>query len=230
MGKRKKAVPKRADEEKRRCLTWNLLDGASGSLSIYSDNDSELLKEQVEAGVKSSQPSTSSGVESREESSAVNDSYVQSVLNLYLEKCVHCVTIQQELRIKSNEWCKQIATFSLTISEEKPLFELTDDCFSRTEEFWLYVLGGFEADRIFQLVLDRYDRQSMDIVIYLRQAALVDLKFACEPLKMKKHSSAVQNVIGHFFGVKQPGNNVIMCGFLLFIQVIVKYTTRKSFR
>lgn len=139
MGKRKKAVPKRADEEKRRCLTWNLLDGASGSLSIYSDNDSELLKEQVGAGVKSSQPSTSSGVESQEESSAVNDSYVQSVLNLYLEKCVHCVTIQQELRIKSNEWCKQIATFSLTISEEKPLFELTDDCFSRTEEFWLYV-------------------------------------------------------------------------------------------
>ncbi|XP_076076399.1 E3 ubiquitin-protein ligase SHPRH-like isoform X3 [Mytilus galloprovincialis] len=44
----------------------------------------------------------------------------------------------------------------------------------------------------------------MDIVIYLRQAALVDLKFACEPLKMKKHSSAVQNVIGHFFGVKHP--------------------------
>ncbi|CAC5392896.1 unnamed protein product [Mytilus coruscus] len=139
MGKRKKAVPKRADEEKRRCLTWNLLDGASGSLSICSDNDSQLLKEQIEASAKSCQPSTSSGVQSQEEYSAVNDSYIQSVLNSYLENCEHCVTIQQQLRIKSNEWCKQIATFSLTVSEEEPLFELTADCFSRTEEFWLYV-------------------------------------------------------------------------------------------
>ncbi|XP_052087534.1 E3 ubiquitin-protein ligase SHPRH-like [Mytilus californianus] len=240
MGKRKKAVPKRADEEKRRCMTWNLLDGASGSLSICSDNDSQLLKEQIEARAKSCQPSTSSGVQSQEEYSAVNDSYVQSVLNENLENCVHCVTIQQQLRIKSNEWCKQIATFSLTISEEKPLFELTDDCLSRTEEFWLYVgcdgcesfiyteentanglkkckfwciscslpsevLGAFAADKIFQLVLERYDQnhQSLDIVVYLRQAALVNMKFACEPLKMKKHSLAVQSIIGHFFGIRQ---------------------------
>ena len=107
MGKRKKAVPTRVDDEKRRCLTWNMLDGTAGgndgSLSICSDNDPELLQELANSS-NSAQPCSS---KSDDGGNFTRDSYVKTVLESYLDNCLYCVSIQRECNFKKNEWNKE---------------------------------------------------------------------------------------------------------------------------
>ena len=59
MGKRKQTVPQKATEEKRQCLTWNMLENQPSSstgsqifepgLTLIDDDDPRLAQELAEA-------------------------------------------------------------------------------------------------------------------------------------------------------------------------------------
>lgn len=140
MGKRKKSVPTRADEEKRRCLTWNMLDRDSerGSLLICSDNDSvpQHAQELENYGQNSSQHVDEECTLSQD---MENLSDVQTVLHSYLNNCLFCLTVRNKLILKPHEWHKQITSFSVKVTEDRPRFDLTDAFLHKTGEFWLYI-------------------------------------------------------------------------------------------
>ena len=59
MGKRKQTVPQKATEEKRQCLTWNMLENQPGTstgsniiepgLTLINDDDPRLVQEFLDA-------------------------------------------------------------------------------------------------------------------------------------------------------------------------------------
>lgn len=141
MGKRKKSLPRKANDEKRRLMTWNLYDGCQGnqgSLAICDDNDPELLKE-LQNSINNDKNCVTSSSSSREKSSITDNAQIQAIFDSLLETCTHCVSIRRQLLVKANDWCKQIASFSFVITEGNLLFDFTSDCLTETDEFWLYV-------------------------------------------------------------------------------------------
>lgn len=150
MGKRKKSQPQRANDEKRRLMTWNLYDcnqGNQGSLSICADNDPELLKEQQNDTSNGTTCANSASTSNGDSNVDITDNKeIQAVFDSYLKTCSHCVTVRRDLYVKENDWCAMIGLFSINIEENHSMFELNSECFDEIDEFWLYVgLEGFKS-------------------------------------------------------------------------------------
>jgi hypothetical protein len=47
------------------------------------------------------------------------------------------LTVRNKLILKPHEWHKQITSFSVKVTEDRPRFDLTDAFLDKTGEFWL---------------------------------------------------------------------------------------------
>ena len=123
MGKRKQSAPQRATEEKRQCLTWNMLDGGdqSAQVTVIPDNDPSLLAEQQQAHtqLKADQPQTSTS-ESENVVGYKNED-LKDIFDLHIETCLFHLIGFQDLQLKEDEWNFELARFKINFSPG-PLF------------------------------------------------------------------------------------------------------------
>ncbi|KAJ8314477.1 hypothetical protein KUTeg_006627 [Tegillarca granosa] len=138
MSKRKAKPPQHISEEKRKCLSWNMLEGSAetGSLSILSDNDPELLKE-LQDSITVNKNKQNNEKESCKNANVLN-SDIYELFESYLPECVLYVTISDQLTLKKSEFYFEFGRFQVKFTGEPSVCDLPDHL-PQVPEFWLYV-------------------------------------------------------------------------------------------
>ena len=143
MGKRKQTVPLKATEEKRKCLSWNMLENQPGSsnsqseLTLISDDDPRLKAEFEEAERLKKQ--SKQNISARSCQIAYADDEIAEIFNLHLENCLFRVSVLQKPKLKPGEWSCCLGEFTVTFLPESNVIPLPVGSLPEIEEFWLYV-------------------------------------------------------------------------------------------
>ena len=133
---RKRKVPQRMDETKRKCLTWNMTDINAG-VTVVNDNDPNLLKEQEEAETSRKTGSSTKPSLSKEDIKAEKNR-VQKLI----DECDYYITIKNKLSLKENEWFAKLGILSLKCEDRNKIEWLKSDILHQCSEFYLYVNKG----------------------------------------------------------------------------------------
>ncbi|XP_071112627.1 E3 ubiquitin-protein ligase SHPRH-like isoform X1 [Haliotis cracherodii] len=141
MSKRKGNIPQKVDEEKRKCLSWNMMDGVEdpqGSSAIFGDGQSEILPQySFEDGL----PDIAQEITLGNEEVCVKDSfsYTEHLFYFHLDYCSFFVSIMDRLHTKDGNWSCEIGRFELQVEPEPSSFSLVKGFLPQCEECWLYV-------------------------------------------------------------------------------------------
>ena len=144
MGKRKQTAPVKASEEKRKCLSWNMLEDQSGSsaskpgLTLIDDQDPRLLQELEDAEQmrKKSKQNITPSAGSSQSFYASDD--IADIFNLHLENCLFYVSILREPKLKPGEWSCDFGEFQVSFLSEINIIPVPQEL-PEIGECWLYV-------------------------------------------------------------------------------------------
>lgn len=143
MGKRKQSSPHKTTEEKRKCLTWNMVEGRleTGSMTLIPDNDPSLLQEisEAERNDRVTEPHRSI---SQTKSSAVPSFISEQLMGAFdenLKSCLFCFGIRSEPGFKSHEFNAQIGKFTVQLIPHEQWPNLLQNDLPKCPECWLYV-------------------------------------------------------------------------------------------
>ncbi|KAL4232699.1 hypothetical protein ACF0H5_007387 [Mactra antiquata] len=156
MGKRKQSAPQKADEDKRKCLTWNMMDMPNGDNSLIND-DVEVVNSVINYPVvmetnhsKERKPLPSESISN--EISNIGQCYrrddLLDIFNLHVENCLFCFPIQSKMNFKDNDWRCTLAKFKLVFSPSPVFVPLPSNTLPDVEQFTLHVSSEGEKNII----------------------------------------------------------------------------------
>lgn len=151
MGKRKQSVPQKAGEEKRKCMTWNMMDNAASNKDLIIDDTIENVGNiSVSKHTSSSQEDKntsllsvgSSGYSSfaeEPEGPSYRNSDLLDIYGLHVQNCSFSIPVFSEPQIKPDSWKCVLGNFQLRFSPHPTFVSLPTDDFPDVRQFILHV-------------------------------------------------------------------------------------------
>ena len=136
-------MPQKATEEKRKCLTWNMLENQPGvskiqpDLTLINDDDPRLLEEFEEAE-KLKKQQKQDNITKTSLVSYANDE-IADIFNLHLESCLFYVSVFRKPKLKLGEWSCHLGEFKVTFLPELNVIPVPQDSLPEVGDCWLYV-------------------------------------------------------------------------------------------
>ena len=160
MGKRK-GVPKRADEEKRQCMTWNMLDSnAQPTLHILSNEDTKASQE-----VRSEEEASTSQHKLSPVSSDFYPNDPHTVCSKDLAKlidfCDFYLSVYGKLQGDSTRWHSELGRFTLQLDQTRGQYPIQ---LPESEQFWFYVSEENTASFVY-FELEENDENNIPITV-----------------------------------------------------------------
>ncbi|XP_045197702.2 E3 ubiquitin-protein ligase SHPRH-like isoform X2 [Mercenaria mercenaria] len=170
MGKRKQSAPQKAGEDKRKCLTWNMMDNAEA-------NKAPLIEDAVENSVYADVTVTDTNVSNPEKGKVTDLSVApgksssfdeagpcyrrDSLLDTYelhKENCLFGIPILSELRIKEGSWKCVLAEFEIRFSPFPVFVPLPTDSLPDVTQFTLHVSDQGEKNLLSYEIFEQGER------------------------------------------------------------------------
>lgn len=151
MGKRKQSVPQKAGEEKRKCMTWNMMDNAATNNDLIIDDTIENVDNiSVSKYISSAQEDKnttllsvgSSGYSSfaeEPEEPRYRNSDLLDIYGLHVQNCSFSIPVFSEPQIKPDSWKCVLGNFQLRFSSHPTFVTLPGDDLPDFRQFILHV-------------------------------------------------------------------------------------------
>jgi hypothetical protein len=190
MGKRKQRPPQKATEEKRKCLSWNMLDNAENTHDLVIDD----IDENAENGTVSNKRSSILTEKEKNntdfptviEGGACFDTTGTSyrsadlfeIYELHADNCLFSIPVYTELCTKKGAWKCELAEFQIQFSPHPIFVPLPTEKLPDITEFSLFVSKDGEKN-IFSCETNRFKRElfGRKKVRNKRKADVTDVKF-----------------------------------------------------
>ena len=139
MSKRKSAAPRRADEQKRQCLSWNMMDAGAASL-VAPGNSEQTMTQDQQVALLPAMANASPGGSTSTTSDVCHTEAAGSPMQLqdFLSSCQFFLPIVCPSSVEAtHEWTCQLGTFDVRL-HSRDACSMTD-VLENVSEFWLYV-------------------------------------------------------------------------------------------
>lgn len=151
MGKRKQQAPRRASEDKRKCLSWNMMDNAS-------NNEGDLINDKIDVidltttsdeatkTVCETHVNARKSVRENNGNLCFGKDELLDIFNLHVENCLFSFPIYSTLELKDNGWKCILAEFSLNFSPSPVFVPLPSNSLPEIRQFTLHVSSEGEKN------------------------------------------------------------------------------------